>query len=189
MNINYQQEYIDEIIVSSFNKKDKDIINSMDEYSFDEDGECPVIMHFYDGIAVAADNSGLVMTYPTLNQVTRSEKMQDTIFDSSWTFEINQFDVALALGKLKKYNMVADYNVWSKQDDNKSIDITAIHDINEKFLFDVLEGDYEEMLADGLVEGGMLCKKLSQQQIDKLQAKYGILWIDCIKDEICAAQQ
>lgn len=184
MNTNYQQEYIDEIIVNSFNKENKRIINSMIEYGFDEDGECPITMRFYDGIAVATDNSGLVMTYPTLDQVSHSERMQDTIFDSSWTTEISQFDVALALGKLKKYNMVADYNIWSKQEDNANSDITAIHDTNGKFLFDVLEGDYEEMFIEGLVEGGVLCKKLSQQRIDRLQAKYGILWIDCIKDEI-----
>lgn len=184
MNINYQREYIDEIVVDDFNKEDRHIINSMAEYNFDKDGECPVVMRFFDGIAVATDNSGLVMTYPKLHQVTHSPRMQEKIFDSSWTTEINQFDVALALGKLKKYNMVADYNVWSKQEDNINKDITAIHDTNGNFLFDVLEGDYEEMFIEGLVEGGMLCKKLSRQRIDRLQAKYGVLWTDCIKDEI-----
>ena len=107
----------------------------------------------------------------------------NAIFDSTWTTEINQFDVALALGKLKKYKMVADYNAWVKQDDNAKIDITAIHDTNGKFLFDVLENDYEQMVIDKLVECEMLCKKLSRQSIDRLQIKYGILWTDCIKDE------
>ena len=183
MNINYQQEYIDEIIVNSINKMNKHIINTTKGYDFDEDGECPITMRFYDGIAVATDNSGLVMTYPTIDQVTHSVKMQYAIFDSTWTTEINQFDVALALGKLKKYNMVAGYNAWIKQDDNAKIDITAIHDTNGKFLFDVLENDYEQMVIDKLVECEMLCKKLSRQSIDRLQIKYGILWTDCIKDE------
>ena len=58
---------------------DKHIINTTKGYDFDEDGECPITMRFYDGIAVATDNSGLVMTYPTIDQVTHSVKMQYAI--------------------------------------------------------------------------------------------------------------
>ena len=180
MNVNYQHECIGEIIVNNIRKGDRRIINSISNYKFDEDGKCPVIMHFYDGIAVATDNSGLVMIYPSLKQVLHSKKMQNTIFDGSRKTKINQLDVALVFGKLKKYNIVADYNVWIKQNNNVDIDITAIYDINGRFLFDVLEADYKEMFNEGLVYDGVLCEKLSWQRIDKLQAKYGALWIDCV---------
>jgi len=103
--------YIDEILVDN-RKSHKGLINKANvilrkydtgkQYEFDGD-ECPVEMEFYDGIALATDGCGLYMTYPTLEEVSKSEIRQDRIDDYTGIYDgtINQYDVALTYGVLK----------------------------------------------------------------------------------------
>lgn len=104
--------YVDEIIVGE-TKTHKRLINKAntvlldysmgDQYSFDENGECPIEMEFYDGIALATDGSGLYMTYPKLAEVAKSPARQERIQDYTGIYDgtINQHDVALLYGVLK----------------------------------------------------------------------------------------
>ena len=60
-------------------------------------------MEFYDGIALATDGCGLYMTYPKLDDIAKSERMQEKIQDYTGIYDgtINQHDVALLYGVLK----------------------------------------------------------------------------------------
>ena len=107
--VEYQKNYVDEIIVDNRLKEQVQIIGLTAGYEFDDSGECPIEMHFYDGLAVATDDSGLVMRYPTIAKVRQSEKMQRAIYRYTDREDINQFDIALKYGKLEKYKMVAEY--------------------------------------------------------------------------------
>lgn len=80
-----------------------------------------------------------------------------------------------------EYKLVADYNEWVEQDNNQDIDIWAIHDYDGKFLFDVLEEDYDKMLDTDIVEEGYLTKRLSVSELNELRRQYGILWTDSLK--------
>jgi hypothetical protein len=77
------------------------------QYSFNDDDEfdteCAIEMEFYDGIALATDGCGLYMTYPKLDEVAKSKRMQEKIQDYTGIYDgtINQHDVALLYGVLK----------------------------------------------------------------------------------------
>ena len=104
--------YIDEILVDDSNTH-KSLIKKANgvlieycmgsKYEFDESGECPIEMEFYDGIAIATDGCGLYMTYPKLDEVAKSPARQDSIQDYTGIYDgqINQHDVALRYGVLK----------------------------------------------------------------------------------------
>ena len=104
--------YIDEILVDDSNTH-KSLIKKANgvlieycmgsKYEFDESGECPIEMEFYDGIAIATDGCGLYMTYPKLDEVAKSPARQDSIQDYTGIYDgqINQHDVALLYGVLK----------------------------------------------------------------------------------------
>lgn len=104
--------YVDEIIVDNTKIHIKHIksANALlkefgmgSQYLFDESGECPIEMEFYDGIALATDGCGLYMTYPKLAEIAKSERMQEKIQDYTGIYDgtINQHDVALLYGVLK----------------------------------------------------------------------------------------
>ena len=67
----------------------------------DQDGECQLTMTFSDGKAVAVWDEHLIMVYPTIEEVTNSEKMQNEIASYTGRDEIDQFDIALKYGKLQ----------------------------------------------------------------------------------------
>lgn len=107
--------YVDEIIVDG-SKSHRALIRKANarlseysmgsKYSFDGDDvgdECPVEMEFYDGIAIATDGCGLIMTYPKLEEVAKSEVRQERIQEYTGIYDgtINQHDVALTYGVLK----------------------------------------------------------------------------------------
>ena len=103
--------YIDEILVDDSKahmglvKKANAILkefNTGEHYEF-VDGECSIEMEFYDGIALATDGSGLYLTYPTIQDVSKSIRMQERIQDYTGIYDgsINQHDIALAYGVLK----------------------------------------------------------------------------------------
>lgn len=172
----YSKGMVDNIIVSDTAENRKTLNGTA--YQFNEDGECEIEMRFFDGLAVATDDSGLIMRYPKLSEVMQSEKMQQAIYRHTGLDCGSQFDVALTFGKLEKYKMVADYDIWKLQGNNEDLDIWAIHTADGKFLFDVLEEDYEQMLDADLVENGYLCEQAIDEQIKEWQAKYGILWTE-----------
>jgi hypothetical protein len=105
--------YVDEIIINNLTKKDVTLINkavrtakSNDltlDYQFDDNGECPIEMEFYDGIALATDGCGLYLTYPKLEEIAKSPARQESIQDYTGIYDgtINQHDVALRYGVLK----------------------------------------------------------------------------------------
>jgi len=105
--------YVDEIIINSLTKKDVTLINkavraakSNDltlDYQFDDNGECPIEMEFYDGIALATDGCGLYLTYPKLEEIAKSPARQESIQEYTGIYDgtINQHDVALRYGVLK----------------------------------------------------------------------------------------
>ena len=104
--------YVDEILVDDSNTH-KSLIKKANgvlieycmgsKYEFDESGECPIEMEFYDGIALATDGCGLYMTYPKLEEVAKSPARQERIQEYTGIYDgtINQHDVALCYGVLK----------------------------------------------------------------------------------------
>lgn len=75
-------------------------------YEFDRDGdngECAIMMEFFDNIAIATDKSGLWMKYPTLEEISKSPSKQREIQDYTGIHDgyITQHDVALRYGVLK----------------------------------------------------------------------------------------
>ncbi len=82
-----------------------------------------------------------------------------------------------------EYKMVADYNLWVMQAGNEDTDITAIHDSEGKFLFDVLEDDYLEMLDLDLVEDGYMMAPHTEEELADYQRRWGVLWTDKVTEE------
>ena len=92
--------YIDTIIVYD---SDKEAVKALanTKHKFDENGECELVMEFYDGIAYAIDGSGLIMTYPLAEKVQKFTILQNTIISYVGCYdEINQHDIALKYGHL-----------------------------------------------------------------------------------------
>ena len=184
--VEYQKNYVDEIIVDNRLKEQVQIIGLTAGYEFDDSGECPIEMHFYDGLAVATDDSGLVMRYPTIAQVQQSEKMQRAIYRYTDREDINQFDIALKYGKLEKYKMVADFDLWVMQGDNESKDIFEVC-TEDEHLFDMFEEDFHEMDAAGLIDDmeiSLLKKKPTKRQLIEYRAKWGICWTEHFRDDV-----
>ena len=180
----YQKGYVDEIIVDNFSKRNVKALEGVAGYGFDDSGECRIRMRFFDGLAVATDDSGLVMKYPKLCEVEQSEKMQRAIYEHTGRTEFGQFDVALTFGELTRYKLVADYTIWSLQGDNEDKDIWAIHTKDGKFLFDVLEEDYVKLLDAEKVDSGYLEPCVTEDEITRMQHDYGILWTEKFSEEI-----
>lgn len=103
--------YVDEILVDD-KKTNKSLIKKANfrlthfctgnKYEYDGD-ECAIEMEFYDGIALATDGCGLYLTYPKLDEVAKSKRMQEKIQEYTGIYDgtINQHDVALLYGVLK----------------------------------------------------------------------------------------
>ena len=93
--------YIDTIIVYA---SDKEAVKALanTKHKFDENGECELVMEFYDGIAYAIDGSGLIMTYPLAEKVQKFTILQNTIIAYTGIDDgtINQHDIALKYGHL-----------------------------------------------------------------------------------------
>jgi hypothetical protein len=71
-------------------------------YQF-ENGEVEIIFEFFDGYAIATDGSGLYMTYPTLDKVSKSKAMTERVEDYIGIYDdsISQHDIAMYYGVLK----------------------------------------------------------------------------------------
>jgi hypothetical protein len=103
--------YVDEILVDN-KKTNKSLIKKANlqlarfcmgnKYEYDGD-ECAIEMEFYDGIALATDGCGLYLTYPKLDEIAKSKRMQEKIQEYTGIYDgtINQHDVALCYGVLK----------------------------------------------------------------------------------------
>lgn len=93
--------YINTIIVYA---SDKEAVKALanTKHKFDENGECELVMEFYDGIAYAIDGSGLIMTYPLAEKVQKFTILQNTIIAYTGIDDgtINQHDIALKYGHL-----------------------------------------------------------------------------------------
>lgn len=72
------------------------------DYQF-ENGEAEVVFEFFDGIAIATDGSGLYMTYPTLDKVSKSKIMTERVEDYIGIYDdsISNHDIAMYYGVLK----------------------------------------------------------------------------------------
>ena len=176
--LGYVKNLVDNISI------DKKGLTDTSRYVFDGDGTCEVEMQFYDGLAIATDESDLVMKYPKLVDVADDEKMCEKIYKYCRDSQANQYDVAMVFGEVEQYKMVVDYNIWSLGD-NADLDITAIYSQDGNFLFDVLDEDYIKMLDDGVVLDWTLIEGLTDKDIKGLQAKYGILWTDkCTREMV-----
>jgi hypothetical protein len=71
-------------------------------YQF-ENGEVEVQFEFFDGYAIATDGSGLYMTYPTLDKVSKSKAMTERVEDYIAIYDdsISNHDIAMYYGVLK----------------------------------------------------------------------------------------
>lgn len=72
------------------------------DYQF-ENGEVEIQFEFFDGYAIATDGSGLYMTYPTLDKVSKSKAMTERVEDYIGIYDgsISQHDIAMYYGVLK----------------------------------------------------------------------------------------
>lgn len=75
------------------------------DYHFDrgENLEVGIVFKFFDGYAIATDGSGLYMTYPTLEKVSKSKAMTERVEDYVGIYDdtISQHDIAMYYGVLK----------------------------------------------------------------------------------------
>jgi hypothetical protein len=97
MDIGIVENYEDVIIVY---EEDREAVEKAG-LTFNEDGECYLSMKFEDGIARMTDDTKLEMTYPTIEEVKKSEQMQDAIMSYTGRDDIIPYDIALRFGKLK----------------------------------------------------------------------------------------
>lgn len=108
-------KYVDEIIVDNYTKKDEKLVKKAG-LEFDESGECPLTMEFYDGIAYEINGTGLIMRYPTMAELAKSPAKQKAICDYTGIYDgtINQHDVALKYGVLELSKKESDKTIhWS----------------------------------------------------------------------------
>ena len=120
-------EYVDEIIVYGFTKKEREAIKKAGlEYV---DGECYLTMLFEDGIAYEINGTGLVMRYPTMAELEKSPSKQKAICDYTGIYDgtINQYDVALRYGKLEFSKKERDKLIhWTKRELGEHDDTLAL---------------------------------------------------------------
>lgn len=94
------KEYRDEILIAE-NDETRDIIKEAG-FDFDPaDKECLLTMDFFDGLARALGGK-IEMTYPTIQEVMDSPEMQEEIRHYTGRNNINQFDICLKYGKVRK---------------------------------------------------------------------------------------
>ena len=186
--IYYQKNYVDEILVNVNEEQHKRVIEDSSGNVPSASGEYPIEMHFYDGLAITTDDSGIIMRYPSLADIKQDPRRMNEIIAYTDREDIMQYDVALKYGQLDKYKMVADYNIWVMQGENDKKDITAIHDRKGNFLFDVLEEDYRAMFNKGMVDCGNLTRNFNKREISELRMKHGILWTEHITDDITKSE-
>ena len=92
--------YIDEIAVSNVSENEKALLR-LAGYAENDQGEWEMSMKFGDGYAYVPNGCGVMLTYPTIEEVKKSERMQEEICKyTGRRCEINQFDIALKYGKL-----------------------------------------------------------------------------------------
>ena len=184
METTFIKGYIDEILLSDIDAKDRELLLGHG-YTADENGEVAMSMKFGDGIAWVPNECGLVLRYPKLKEVQRSKKMQREITDYTGRTDcINQFDVALKYGRLEMYHLVADYNLWIMQAENENKDVWALHDEQGHFLFDVFDEDYDRLLDMDIVEEGYMTRPLTDEERRDIQARWGILWTERLTEEM-----
>ena len=105
--------------------------------------------------------------------------------------DIIPYDVALKYGRLGEYKYVLDYPTWSEEDDNCNKEIYAINTENDGELhhcFDAFEEDFLAIDAQDYLkdDGGTYTLRdgLSSEDIERLQANYGILWTEWISNHV-----
>lgn len=141
---------IESIIVDNHNKESVKAL-SHTNYEFDENGECELVMEFYDGIAYDVNGTGLIMTYPTQEKVQKYTILQNCIVEYTGIDDgcIYQHDIALRYGKLewKPENSDAYNKTFDKKEFNSlaEVMITLSGDIYDKVYS--IKGDYVETAA------------------------------------------
>ena len=127
---------IEEIIV--YKDKETEEALSHTNYKFDENGECELVMEFYDGVAYDVNGTGLMLTYPSQEKVQKHTILQNCIVNYTGIDDgfIYQRDIALRYGKLVwcPDNDKAWYKSYNKQEFNTFAEtlITLSGDIYEK---------------------------------------------------------
>ena len=194
MRTEFIKGYIDELNFSNVDEKEMELLRKHG-YTPDENGEVEVSFKFGDGIAFVPNGCGLVLRYPTLIEVSKSEEMQREIYlCTGIRNEINQKDIALRYGRLGEYKYVLDYDKWVEEDDNEYKDIASLdYRKNDKdygrYAFDVFEDEYNAMSDKGLItamENGVyyLSGFPTKEEIERMAAEYGILWTELLSDHI-----
>ena len=92
----------DDILISETDETRDVILGAGLKFDADISGsECQIPMDFYDGVA-RAKNCMLEMTYPTVAEVNASPQMQEEIRNYTGREDINQFDICLKYGVVRK---------------------------------------------------------------------------------------
>lgn len=184
----FVKNYVDVIVVYDYNKTDyKTLLKA--GYEPNEEGGIEVEMLFGDGLAYDTQMNGIVMRYPTLAEVAKSSELQRKIWLTTCRDEIIPYDVALTFGKVGRYKYVLDYNEWVKQGNNDCKEIYAIFDEwnMDSHYFDLFEDEYFEMDDKDLISHinyDALRGRPSMRRVNKLAAKYGILWTEWVGTHI-----
>ena len=108
------------------------------DYHFDrcENMEVAIEFKFFDGYAIATDGSGLYLTYPTLDKVSKSNAMQHRVEDYVGVYDgkITQFDIALYYGVLKFSEGYFKAPTTDNKDDDATTDEDKENNTNETLI-------------------------------------------------------
>lgn len=181
------KNYVDTILVSDIGDGDYQQLIAAG-YEPNEFGEIELDMLFGDGIAYDTSRNGIVMHYPTLAEVSKSEKMQNEIREycgSRCDDHIEQWDVALKYGRIGRYKYILDYNIWVKQGNNTDEEIWGffkdmegdIH-LMDVFTQEMMELDNANLCHEDDME--VIKPNATDEDIELARSKYGILWIEKI---------
>lgn len=127
MEFNVIPKYVDSIIINNMTKKNAKLIKAAG-YDFDESGECEITMEFYDGIAYEINGTGLILRYPKMADIAKSEIKQDRICEYTGIYDgtINQHDVALKYGVLELSHNDCEKVIHTTENDRNLRDETLI---------------------------------------------------------------
>lgn len=188
METRFVKNYKDVIVVYDYNKTDyKTLLKA--GYESNEEGGIEVEMLFGDGLAYDTQMNGIVMRYPTLAEVEKSEVLQHKIWLATCRDEIIPYDVALAFGKVGRFKYVLDYNKWVAEGDNEYKEIYGLFEEwhEDRHYFDLFEDEYYEMDDKNLISHisyDALRGRPSIKRVNQLAAKYGILWTEWVGTHI-----
>ena len=192
METRFVKDYIDGITFSNLNNEDRELLKKCG-YTEDKQGEVYAIFKFGDGIAYVPNHCGLVLRYPTLYEVSQSEKMQREIAAYTCRPDITPYDIALKYGRLGKYKYVLNYNEWIAEGDNDLKEIWCLnkHVVQgDEHAMDVFEEEFIVMDDKGLIsckedeDGYYVGGSPTAAELENLQAAYGILWTEWVGTHI-----